>query len=46
MLSCGGNLIRIFTTLTVTKSRLLLVSFGIGTALNTVLLTQTLLFAA
>lgn len=46
LLSCGGNLIRIFTTLTVTKSRLLLVSFGIGTALNTVLLTQTLLFAA
>ena len=30
LLSCGGNLIRIFTTLTVTKSRLLLVSFGIG----------------
>ena len=45
-LSTGGNAVRIFTTLTVTKDPLLLISFMIGTTLNSILFFQTMAFPA
>lgn len=44
LLSTVGNAIRVFTTLTLTGDRLLLVGFGCGLLLNGVLLAQTLVW--
>lgn len=44
-LSASGNAIRIYTTTTVTKDRLILIRFCIGLLLNTILLAQTLVFS-
>ena len=45
-LSVGGNAIRAFTTLTLTKDTLLLCGFLLGLALNATLLGQILLYAS
>ncbi|KAH8086716.1 hypothetical protein JL720_7159 [Aureococcus anophagefferens] len=45
-LSVGGNAIRAFTTLTLTKDALLLCGFLLGLALNATLLGQILLYAS
>ena len=45
-LSTGGNALRIFTTLTVTKDPLLLTSFLVGTTLNSILFFQTVTYPA